>query len=474
MPSENIVLCVKLGGDVDIEIRMDPRVPADVAQRICDAVGLLQQRIVSEEDAAQAIEFLEQVTTDSELSRSCCAIAHLCLAETYIQGAAPQYGLDRNRAFRAILDFLQSVSTEADYEQHFPQVRHVTHALSRIATELPGLDLTVYANELIEIAENVPGMQGVALRACLYRPHLAKAESGALVARNQTDPTRLREEALLDSLLCQLATVDLDRTALYSEAQRLQEERSFLSVALDAERKQKRLLEEMVLESTATTEQLKLINSDLSHRVDQNQALAVALQLELGQHKQRAREGIRETEEVAVNLAQECRRLQAEVEGRDQMCVELHTQLVIEREAQGCDIDHLYRQLEQKGDLCRKLEAQLQDERDAQLLHLEHPQEPNVPQGKDRRKGRNGDVHPLHFDLDEELSNLLQRQPIDKSCDEYNREILEQAAKQAASIFHEAGHRPGRSSIARATVSTSTTRSTTPTPSFCETPCFGS
>jgi len=183
-------------------------------------------------------------------------------------------------------------------------------------------------------------------------------------------------------------------------------------------------------QSTETTAHLKSLNSELSHRLHESFGATVAFQ-----------------EEVA---------------GREQMCVALQEQLLQERREQSSTTEHLQRQLARKGALCRELEAQLQDEREAQLAHFEHPPEPNPPPaGKSRRKERNSDVQ---FDCEKELSHLLKRQPVDKAYEGYNREILEQAAMQASSIFHEAGY--GRDHISKVATSTSTTRSATPIPTI--------
>lgn len=450
------MICVKLGGEAEIEVRIDPKVPAEVAQRICDAVLLLQQRIVSEEDAAEALEFLEEAASAEESPGSCHSVAQLCLAEAYISGAVPQSGVDHRRAFKALLAFHQSIGTNDLYENFSP---HVINALSRIAMELPGIELSVHTDALVDIAEHVPGIQGVALRACLYRPRLAQDESGALVPKTDK-PLPVREEALLESILHQLASADQDRAVLHAGAKRLREENVLLSGALEDERRKTRLLEEMVRQSTETNGQLKFINSELSHRLDQSEAMGLALRVEVEhQHSQ--------VDIVSEELRSECRKFREEIAEREKMCVELHAKLGREREVQSNETDQLHRQLAACGELCRALEAKLQDERAAQIAHFEHPQEPQLPPLgrvltstlKEHHKGRTSDVH---LDCEEVLSHLLQRQALDNAYDGYNREILEEAAKQAAFVCKETCQSRGSSASFRATMSTSTTRSATP------------
>jgi hypothetical protein len=448
MPSQGLVICVKLGGEEEIEARVDPDLPAEVAQRICDAVQLLQQRIVSEEDAEEAMKFLEEVASAEKSHGSCSRVAHLCLAEAYISGAIPQYGRDHRRAFKAIVAFLQSISSNHGYDDLSP---HIMNSFSRISTELSGIDVARHADALLNIAEHVHGIEGVALRACLYKPQLNQVESGTLMLKTGKP---IPEEALLESILSQLRKADQDKTALHAGARKLQEELMHVAGALQGEQEKSRLLEEMVNQSTDTNQQLKSINSELSHRLVQSEAMVVALHDELEHHKLQAHEGLCASEE----LRRENRHLREEIAGREKALVHVQEHLERELEAQSCETDHLHRQLAQKGELCRELEAKLQDERAAQIEHFEHPHESQLPPiSKDRHWARR-EENP--FDCEGVLSQLLKRQTQDKTYEGYNQEVLEEAAKQAALIFKEAGH--SRSQNARATASTSTTRSATP------------
>lgn len=327
-----IIPSVLLG---DVEVPLPPPVHDDVATRLVEALSLLRQRVVSEEDAAQALEAFESLLAPGP---ACYLAAHLCVAEVFLSGSAPQHGRDPLRALASILDFLHadaeasvgagaSPSSASRFERDRDEEAKLrcreaaAYAVAAVTDGMDASDLVPHATQLLRLAADARpdsgferGRRGdVVLRVAALRAHLAAEHSGAATIGEGPRPLDL-----LHSLLSDAAQTESDRFTLRSELAAVQDERNCLEDALG--------------DAQSRGERLELTTRHVTAHLEQTESVVHGLQAELQREVQNRAIAEKQLREAAANaqneLGLECQRLQQELHDRIQLCheLELHNQ----------------------------------------------------------------------------------------------------------------------------------------------------
>jgi hypothetical protein len=209
-------------------------VHAETTQQLHDVLALVRQRVVSEEDAEVAIATLENMSS----APTNFIGAHLCLAEIYLTGSAPQHGKDPNKALRGMLSFLCK-----DGECCYVDGRSVLlRAIDDVSKRVTESQLADCAHDITSLANRVPELHSAAIRASLAK--LSCIEGCACEAMVQSDATSSRERplAIFEHIASDNEALRQQILHLESSLRAEQSQRSMLMAALQEERDAKAVL----------------------------------------------------------------------------------------------------------------------------------------------------------------------------------------------------------------------------------------
>jgi len=256
------VLVIMLG---QTEVHIPGPACGTTARTLAKALQVMRDCIIDEDSAKQALDIFEAALSGPLQYKG----AHLCLAEIYIAGSAPQIGKDYRRAVTELVTFLE-VSDSADYREVLGQEQlfDVARETARVAQFLDASGLGPISSQLTRLASEIPMLQGTALRACLLRlERIDGAPSMALALKGAAPPPPGPLD-FLHNLLKDMNIVESENSSLKV---RLEEERGKLALfANTLEREQEKRLEaeELVCRFSASAQHLHKANERLAERIE--------------------------------------------------------------------------------------------------------------------------------------------------------------------------------------------------------------
>jgi len=279
-------LVLPLGGN---EVQIAGPCSQEGIQNISEARTLLEQRVVSEDDAALALQLLESAAAAPDR----CPAPHVCLAEVYLSGSAPQHGMDHERALESLVAFA-SVARSSD-QAAIAQTAQISAAMDDSV-------LAPRAAQLLRLAGAWPELRGVALRAHIVhirhpgKSHGTPTEEGC-------GPIDVLTALCSDLTAAQELAVSLHQNLRQSEEQQV-----LLVNALGTEERRRESLEDACGVFRAELQQREAVINDL--RGD----LEMRLQ---------DQQDLQDAAMVVEAMRQQCDRFQAELAQWGALCAEL-------------------------------------------------------------------------------------------------------------------------------------------------------
>jgi len=322
-------LVLPLGGN---EVQIAGPCSQEGIQNISEARTLLEQRVVSEDDAALALQLLESAAAAPDR----CPAPHVCLAEVYLSGSAPQHGMDHERALESLVAFA-SVARSSD-QAAIAQTAQISAAMDDSV-------LAPRAAQLLRLAGAWPELRGVALRA-----HIVQIRHPG---KSHGTPT---EEGcgpidVLTALCSDLTAAQELAVSLHQNLRQSEEQQVLLVNALGTEERRRESLEDACGVFRAELQQREAVINDL--RGD----LEMRLQ---------DQQDLQDAAMVVEAMRQQCDRFQAELAQQGALCAELWA----DNSALRADVA---RPESTKDSGRQRLRQQLQ--REAGLLHREQQQQ---------------------------------------------------------------------------------------------------
>jgi len=253
-------LVVYLG---ETEIRVKAPSDPQTAKLLQKGLMVMRKSSVDEEEAKLVMDAFETALAPPIDYKA----AHLCMAEVYLSGSAPQIGKDYRRAVTELVAYLEAGrdSDQADS----PPYLDVARETADIAHYLDSSTLAPLQQQLIRLAREVPLLQGAALRASLARldridgsaHQCALAITGAPIA--QAGPMDF-----LDVLLRELSVFKREHTLLKEESRDHRSQTALLQEALEDARDRRDAAEELVCRFSNSAEQIHNANERLVERME--------------------------------------------------------------------------------------------------------------------------------------------------------------------------------------------------------------
>jgi hypothetical protein len=198
----------------------------------------MRQRAISEEDASAALEVFESALTGY-------SAAHLCLAEVYISGSAPQFGRDFRRAITELTTFIEHEFDAGEDGQGDRALFDAARAVAFLAPSVEANGLAPLAPVLLRLASTISLLQGAALRACLCRleridgigvcTSVALIRDGRQKREQDEGGAPLAPVQLLDRVLGDLAAAQSELATLRVQSEKEQGQLTVLGARCEVE-----------------------------------------------------------------------------------------------------------------------------------------------------------------------------------------------------------------------------------------------
>eukprot|EP00929_Paragymnodinium_shiwhaense_P019983 TRINITY_DN13460_c0_g1_i1.p1 TRINITY_DN13460_c0_g1~~TRINITY_DN13460_c0_g1_i1.p1 ORF type:complete len:540 (+),score=131.51 TRINITY_DN13460_c0_g1_i1:165-1784(+) len=261
MPSarrERPALTIQLS-DVEVVI---PGPPCSASSRtLAKALALMRSRTICEEDAKQALDVFEAALSGPLQFKG----GHLCLAEVYINGSAPQFGKDYRRAITELITFLEVT----DVASYGPEVRlAAAREAGRLGQHLDSSGLAPLSKQLTQLAADIPMLQGTALRALISRVERIDGAPCMALALPGAPPPPAGPMDFLNNLLRSVNEADTKTVVMLNECKAQQERLAVLEAMLLREKEKRAEAEELVGRFAASAQQIQNANERLAERVE--------------------------------------------------------------------------------------------------------------------------------------------------------------------------------------------------------------
>jgi len=338
-------LVLPLGGS---EMQIAGPCSEEGLQNISQARTLLEQRVVSEDDAALALQLLETAAASPDL----CPAAYICMAEAYLSGAAPQHGVDHDRALDSLVAFA-CIARSSDQ----PAIAQT----AQISAAMEDAVLAPRAAQLLRLAGSWPELRGVALRAHLVQlRHPGKSHGTP------------REEGcgpidVLTALCSDLTAAQELAVSLHQNLRQSEEQQVLLVNALGTEERRRENLEDACGAQRAFLQQSEAIINDLRGELDS---------------RLQDQQDFQDAAMVVEAMRQQCDRFQVELAQQSAVCAELRAdnsalraEVARAESAKDCGRQRLRQQLQREASLIRReqqqqLQQQLQQQQQQRQRQL--------------------------------------------------------------------------------------------------------
>jgi len=319
------VLVLQLGGE---EMQIAGACSEEGLRNINEAINIVEQRVVSEEDAALALQLLEHAAALPDL----CLAAHICLAEVYLSGASPQHGVDHSRALQSLVA-LASAARSNDK----PTIAQT----AQIMTSMDDSILAPRAAQLLQLAGAWPEFRGVALRAHLVQlghPDRSHETAGEEKGCSPTD--------ILTALCSDLTAAQRMAVSLHQHLRQSEEQQVLLTTAVGTEEQRRESLEDAC----------GVLNAELNH----SEGMIHDLRGDREVNRQ-DQEELQDAALMVETMRQQCDRLQAELAQQGALCAQLsadnsalYAKVARADSGNSCGRQRLRQQLQREASLIRR------------------------------------------------------------------------------------------------------------------------
>lgn len=335
-------LVLPLGGG---EVHIAGPCSQEGLHNISQSRTLLEQRVVSEEEAALALQLLESAAASPDT----CPAAHICMAEVYLSGSAPQHGVDHERALDSLVAFA-SVARSSD-QPAIAQTAQITAAMDDSV-------LAPRAAQLLRLAGAWPELRGVALRAHIVQLRQPGKHHG------KTKEEGCSPMDVLTALCSDLTAAQELAVSLHHNLRQSEDQQVLLVNAFRTEERRREGLEDACGALRAELQQREAVIHDL--RGD----LEIRLQ---------DQQDLQDAALVVEAIRQRCDRLQAELAQQGALCAELQAdnsalraEVARAESTKDSGRQRLRQQLQREASLIRR--EQQQHQRDVFGLSATHRQ----------------------------------------------------------------------------------------------------
>jgi len=260
----------------------------------------MRSRAVSEDDAKAAMDTFENVLAGPFEYKG----AHLCLAEVFLMGSAPQLGRDDRRALVELISFLEA-STLGGGSSRFEAglLNDVVHAASEAAMSLDAGGIAPLATRLLRLAGHIPSLRGSAVRACLARLERIDGHprGDGSPAPGEAPASSASPMDLIDGILGDLVVAKRENAMLKSQLKEERGQRVLLADQIDEANAKRNAAEELMCRFSASAERVHHANERLAERIEGEILRA-----------DKAERSAQVAEADAEELRRECQRLRRE------------------------------------------------------------------------------------------------------------------------------------------------------------------
>jgi len=295
---ERPALTIQLS-DVEVVI---PGPPCSASSRtLAKALALVRSRTISEEDAKQALDVFEAALTGPLQFKG----GHLCLAEVYINGSAPQFGKDYRRAITELVTFLETT----DETTYGPEVRLVAaREVGRLGQHLDSSGLAPISKQLTALAASLPMLQGTALRALISRLERIDGAPCMALAIPGAPPPPPGPMDFLNNLMRGVSEAEAKSTVIMNEFKGQQEKLACMEAMVLREKEKREEAEELVTRFAASAQQIQGANERLAERLEGEMLRADKAQQDAAVSEMNAEELRREIRRLQMELQAERRK----------------------------------------------------------------------------------------------------------------------------------------------------------------------